>query len=111
MRFRLPFALTVVLLAGFAPAPPPRPEKRPTSVLGRLEGTWIIEAYGVGGIVQGGPAPKWEKVVIQEGRWSLARMEGNREQRTTPYVIALDPQRPANIDMAYEWMKKPLIFG
>jgi hypothetical protein len=112
MRLSL-FALAAVCSLGFAPAPFPKASK-PTdaeAVRRQLEGVWTVENCSVGGRVQGGPGPKWEKVRIERGAWSQTCKVNGREVQTTPYVITIDPKDATRIDMAYRGDKASLLYG
>ena len=105
-------AVTAVSL-GFAPAPifRERPPAGAEAVRRQMEGVWIIESYSVGGVVQGGPGQKWEKVLITRGTWSQTCRVDGKELNTTPYVIAIDEKDSSRLDMAYAGATAPLIWG
>jgi hypothetical protein len=103
---------TTILSLTFAPAPFPREKSRSdVKTVQRLEGTWIVESYSEGGLVQGGPGPKWETVRIERGNWSQTCTVNGRVCATTPYRISIDLKAGRHIDLAYEGARGPLIHG
>jgi uncharacterized protein (TIGR03067 family) len=110
---RLLLVLAAVFLLGLAPAPFPRAKKRPDAetLRRKLEGAWTVESCSVGGRLQGGPAPRWEKVRIASGTWSQTCKVQGRELQTTPYLITIDPKDVTRIDMAYRDARTPLLYG
>jgi RNA polymerase sigma factor (sigma-70 family) len=96
-----------------APAPLPRAKKPADAetLQRRLEGTWAVEAYAVGGPVQGGPEPRWETVRLERGAWSQSCTVDGRKLFTTPYVVSLGSKNVSLVDMTYRGDQSPVLRG
>jgi hypothetical protein len=107
--------LFAVSSLAFAPAPFPKARKPADAGAARkaLDGIWVVQGHSVGGVVQGGPGPKWEAVRIHDGSWSQGNTpaETGKLTWTTPYLVTVHEKEPWRVDMAYRAADKPLLYG
>ncbi len=93
---RLLLVLAALSLAGFAPAPFPKPGKKDD--LKSLQGLWKVTVYEMGGRPVGTPGDLTVKV--DRKRWDFVRQNGAGKTTVSTWELRLDPKaRPRG----FEW--------
>jgi len=116
MISRLAIGLVALIsLTAFAPAPLPRPPKKPAQapLLQQLQGTW--QMVGTERLLNGGrriTSKTTAKIRIEKNRWSYVYDNGGKERVGVTYNISLDPSRtPAWFDLSREGNPQPQMKG